>query len=109
MPFDFDVAYDIAAIKDAVSAYDDIERMIDEETAKFISGTRPLNEWDDFTARREEDRHRPAVRRVHQPVPGDQGSVDGTNGTIRIDAMTCPARQPRLSSRLPPIQRPGPR
>ena len=50
MPFDFDVAYDIAAIKDAVSAYDDIERMIDEETAKFIAGTRPLNEWDDFIA-----------------------------------------------------------
>ena len=50
MPYDFDVAYDIAAIKDAVSAYDDIERMIDEETAKFIAGTRPLNEWDDFIA-----------------------------------------------------------
>ena len=50
MPYDFDVAYDIAAIKDAVSAYDDIERMIDEETAKFIAGTRSLNEWDDFIA-----------------------------------------------------------
>ena len=50
MPYDFDVAYDIAAIKDAVSAYDDIERMIDEETAKFITGTRPLGEWDDFVA-----------------------------------------------------------
>ena len=24
--------------------------MIDEETAKFIAGTRPLNEWDDFIA-----------------------------------------------------------
>ena len=50
VPYDFDVAYDIAAVKDAVSAYDDIERMIDEETAKFITGTRPLNEWDDFIA-----------------------------------------------------------
>ena len=50
MPFDFDVAYDIAAIKDAVSAYDDIQRMIDEETAKFITGTRPMGEWDDFVA-----------------------------------------------------------
>ena len=50
MPYDFDVAYDIAAIKDAVSAYDDIQRMIDEETAKFITGTRPLGEWDDFVA-----------------------------------------------------------
>ena len=40
MPYDFDVAYDIAAIKDAVSAYDDIQRMIDEETAKFITGRR---------------------------------------------------------------------
>lgn len=50
MPYDFDVAYDIAAIKDAIPAYDDIQRMIDEETAKFITGTRPLSEWDDFVA-----------------------------------------------------------
>lgn len=48
MPYDFDVSYDIAAIKEAVPAFDDINRMIEEETIKFITGIRPMAEWDDF-------------------------------------------------------------
>lgn len=48
MPFDFDVPYDMAAVRDAVPAFDDISRMRDEETVKFITGIRPISEWDQF-------------------------------------------------------------
>ena len=48
MPFDFDVAYDIGAIKDNVAAYDDIQRALDEGTTNFIIGVRPLSEWNMF-------------------------------------------------------------
>jgi putative aldouronate transport system substrate-binding protein len=47
-PYDFDVAYDMAIIKDNVASYDDIARMIEEETIKFISGNRPMSQWDSF-------------------------------------------------------------
>lgn len=50
MPVDFNVAYDIPLIKDQAPGYDDIQRLLDEETVKFISGIRPLSEWDSFLA-----------------------------------------------------------
>ena len=50
MPYDYDVSYDVAAIKDKVSTFDDISRMIDEETVKFITGIRPMTEWNNFLA-----------------------------------------------------------
>jgi hypothetical protein len=50
MPYDFDVSYDVASIKDAVPSFDDVSRMIDEETVKFITGIRPMAEWNDFIA-----------------------------------------------------------
>lgn len=50
MPYDFDVPYDIVAAKQNVPSFDDINRMIDEETIKFITGVRPLGEWNQFVA-----------------------------------------------------------
>jgi hypothetical protein len=47
-PYDFDVAYDMAVIKNNVPEFDDISRMIEEETTKFITGNRPMSQWDQF-------------------------------------------------------------
>lgn len=48
MPQDFDVPYDGAAIADAVPSMGDIDRLNQEEVIKFITGVRPLSEWDGF-------------------------------------------------------------
>jgi hypothetical protein len=45
---DFFVPYDQTLIKKSVPGLADIQRLIDEETTKFISGTRPLTDWDAF-------------------------------------------------------------
>jgi hypothetical protein len=48
MPLDVDVPYDLSAIRDQVPGMEDINRLIAEETTKFITGIRPLSEWGDF-------------------------------------------------------------
>jgi len=48
MPVDYDVPYDMSIINDKVPGMEDINRLIAEETTKFITGARPLTEWDDF-------------------------------------------------------------
>jgi hypothetical protein len=48
MPVDFDVPYDLALIRKEVPGLADINRMIPEETIKFIANVRPLSEWDNF-------------------------------------------------------------
>ncbi len=47
-PVDFDVTYDMSRIRNAVESFDDIQRMIDEETVKFITGARPMAQWSQF-------------------------------------------------------------
>ncbi len=48
MPVDFDVPYDIAVIQDRVPGLEDISRLTNEEITKFITGIRPMPEWDAF-------------------------------------------------------------
>ena len=48
LPVDWNTVYDNTEILDTVDGYNDLTRMIDEETVKFISGVRPLSEYDDF-------------------------------------------------------------
>lgn len=48
MPVDSDIAYDVSAIRDRVMGLADLDRLIEEETIKFITGTRSLDEWDSF-------------------------------------------------------------
>jgi hypothetical protein len=48
MPFDYDVAYDVGAIRDRVPGWEDIERLISEETVKFITGVRAGTEYDQW-------------------------------------------------------------
>jgi ABC-type glycerol-3-phosphate transport system substrate-binding protein len=48
MPVDFDVPYDRTAIRDSFPGEVDLERFLDEESIKFISGARPLSEWSSF-------------------------------------------------------------
>lgn len=47
-PFDFEVPYDLGAIRKKFPGLNDINRLFDEETVKFITGARPLNEWKGF-------------------------------------------------------------
>jgi len=49
MPIDSDVPYDYSVINDRVPGMEDINRLLTEETIKFITGVRPLSEWGDFT------------------------------------------------------------
>lgn len=49
-PFDWDVVYDPGQLLENVSAYNDIDRMIQEETVKFITGARSLDTYDGFVA-----------------------------------------------------------
>ena len=49
-PFDWDVNYDPGQLLENVSSYNDIDRMIEEETVKFIMGARSLDTYDDFVA-----------------------------------------------------------
>ncbi len=48
MPIDFDVPYDLTAIRDQFPGLPDFQRLVDEESAKFITGVRPLSEFGDF-------------------------------------------------------------
>ncbi|MEZ4865725.1 MAG: substrate-binding domain-containing protein [Caldilineaceae bacterium] len=48
MPIDADVAYDMSIINDRVPGMNDLNRLMSEETIKFITGVRPLTEWGDF-------------------------------------------------------------
>ena len=45
---DWLVPYDGAIIKQKVPGLNDISRLLDEETTKFITGARPLSEWGAF-------------------------------------------------------------
>ena len=46
--FDYGVVYDADVIAEEIPMMSDIERMIDEELVKFISGTRDMSEWESF-------------------------------------------------------------
>lgn len=48
MPFDADVAYNLSRISDEVPTLGDIQRLLDEQIILFITGQRPLDQWDDF-------------------------------------------------------------
>ena len=48
MPFDAHVPYNLSRISEEVPTLGDIQRLIDEQTVLFITGERPLDEWDDF-------------------------------------------------------------
>ncbi|WP_053986174.1 extracellular solute-binding protein [Niameybacter massiliensis] len=48
MPVDAGIVYDPAIIKEKVPGASDIQRMIDEETIKFVMGKRPIDEFDQF-------------------------------------------------------------
>lgn len=45
---DWFVIYDQTALSDACMTKGDIDRMIEEETVKFITGIRPVSEWETF-------------------------------------------------------------
>jgi len=47
-PFDFGISYDMTAVNTAVPNYADITKMQDEQEIKFITGTRPLSEFDAY-------------------------------------------------------------
>src|SRR5690606_25597217 len=48
MPYDYDVAYDVGAVRDKTPGLEDINRLISEETVKFITGVRPVSEYDQW-------------------------------------------------------------
>ncbi len=48
MPPDVGVPFDVGGIRKAFPGLADFERLVDEETVKFITGVRPLTEWDAF-------------------------------------------------------------
>ncbi len=48
MPFDATVAYDESRISEEVPGLGDINRLIDEQVVLFITGARPLDQWDSF-------------------------------------------------------------
>jgi hypothetical protein len=48
MPFDASIAYDETAIADQVAGLGDINRLIEEQVVLFITGARPLDQWDGF-------------------------------------------------------------
>jgi ABC-type glycerol-3-phosphate transport system substrate-binding protein len=48
MPPDVGVPYDVGSIRKSFPGLADLERLVDEETVKFITGVRPLTEWDAF-------------------------------------------------------------
>jgi putative aldouronate transport system substrate-binding protein len=45
---DVDVIYDMAAVRKVVPGLNDINRLLSEEVTKFITGVRPLTEWNAF-------------------------------------------------------------
>lgn len=46
--FDVEYKFDAKAISDAIPTLNDINRMIEQETIKFLMGARPLSEYDSF-------------------------------------------------------------
>jgi len=48
MPVDYDVPYDMNRIQEKCPQYEDVNRLLNEEVIKFITGLRPLTEWDTF-------------------------------------------------------------
>lgn len=53
MPWDRYIRWDMTAVKSNVPRMTDLERLWDEETIKFIMGSRPLSEFDDFVKQME--------------------------------------------------------
>ena len=47
-PFQYDYIFDTAKISEDVIAYTDVNTKIDEELYKFVTGARPMAEWDAF-------------------------------------------------------------
>ncbi len=47
-PFDGGLAYNLSRIADEVPTLGDLTRLLDEQTILFITGQRPLDQWDDF-------------------------------------------------------------
>ena len=47
-PFDFGICYDTRIMSDKVPVLGDLKRMIDEGIAKFVTGARPISEYDKF-------------------------------------------------------------
>lgn len=48
MPFDYDVPYDTTLIQKQFPGLSDFNRVLEEESIKFITGVRPLTEWNEF-------------------------------------------------------------
>ncbi|MBI1257029.1 MAG: extracellular solute-binding protein [Chloroflexi bacterium] len=48
MPFDATVPYNKSEIADQVPSLGDLNRLISEQTVLFITGQRPLDQWNDF-------------------------------------------------------------
>ena len=46
--FDGGIAYNLSRIADETPTLGDINRLMDEQTILFITGQRPLDQWDDF-------------------------------------------------------------
>ncbi|MDD6213776.1 MAG: extracellular solute-binding protein [Firmicutes bacterium] len=46
--FDYGTVYDTDVIKNEIPMMSDLDRMMDEEIVKFITGIRPMSEWDTF-------------------------------------------------------------
>ncbi len=47
-PFDADISYNLSRIADETPYLGDINRLVDEQTILFITGARPLDQFDDF-------------------------------------------------------------
>ena len=47
-PFDFGVTYNTGELTERVETYGDISRMMKEESIKFMTGARPIDEYDAF-------------------------------------------------------------
>lgn len=48
MPIDADVAYDMVKIRSQFPGLVDFQRLMDEEVIKFITGQRPMTDWNNF-------------------------------------------------------------
>lgn len=54
LPVDYDVPYDRSLIRDNFAGEADFDRVMEEESIKFITGARPMSEWGDFQAQLEQ-------------------------------------------------------
>jgi hypothetical protein len=50
MPFDADIPYNLSRVADEVPTLGDLQRLLDEQIILFITGERPLDQWEDFMA-----------------------------------------------------------